>query len=80
MSRSDRDYRKEYDDYHGTPAQRKRRAARNKARRHMQKNGRVAKGDGKHVDHKDYNAENNSSKNLRVTDAKTNLKRQPKRS
>jgi len=80
LSRSDRDYRKEYDDYHGTPEQRKRRAARNKARRHLAKSGRVAKGDGKHVDHKNYNAEDNSSKNLRVVDAKTNLKKQPKRS
>ena len=80
MARSDRDYRKEYDDYHGTPAQRKRRAARNKARRHMQKNGRVAKGDGKHVDHKNFSATDNRPENLRVTDAKTNLKRQPKRS
>ncbi len=80
MSRSDRDYRREYDEYHGTAKQRKRRAARNKARRHMQKSGRVRKHDGKHVDHKNYNAEDNSSENLRVIGAKTNLKRQPKRS
>ena len=77
---ADRDYKKEYNDYHAKEGQKKRRAARNKARRHMQKSGRVRKHDGKHVDHKNYNAEDNSSENLRVIGAKTNLKRQPKRS
>ena len=42
-----RDYRKEYDEYHGTPEQIKRRAARVKARRYMEKNGSARKGDGK---------------------------------
>ncbi len=46
-----RDYRKEYDEYHGTPEQIKRRAARVKARRYMEKNGSARKGDGKDVDH-----------------------------
>lgn len=77
---ADRNYRKEYDDYHGSERQKKRRAARNKARRHMEKNGRVHKGDGKEVDHKNYNAEDNSSENLRVVDKKTNREKQPKRS
>lgn len=77
---ADRNYRKEYDDYHGSERQKKRRAARNKARRFMQKNGRVHKGDGKEVDHKNYNAEDNSSENLRVVDKKTNREKQPKRS
>jgi len=80
LARAPRDYRKEYDEYHGTAEQRKRRAARNRARRHLEKNGRVHKGDGKHIDHINYNAEDNSSKNLRVVDKKTNLKKQPKRS
>ena len=80
MARIDRDYRSEYDDYHGTERQKKRRAARNKARRHLEKSGRVRKGDGKEVDHKNYNAEDNSSENLRVVDKKTNREKQPKRS
>ena len=75
-----RDYKKEYDDYHGTERQKKRRAARNKARRHMERSGRVSRGDGKEVDHKDFNPENNSSSNLRVVEAKTNREKQPKRS
>ena len=75
-----RNYKKEYDDYHGTERQKKRRAARNKARRHMERSGRVFKGDGKEVDHKDYNPENNSPSNLRIVKAKTNREKQPKRS
>ena len=80
MAQRDRDYRREYDDYHGTERQKKRRAARNKARRHMQKSGQVRKGDGREVDHKNYNAEDNSEGNLRVVDKKTNREKQPKRS
>ena len=75
-----RNYKKEYDDYHGTKRQKKRRAARNKARRHMERSGRVSRGDGKEVDHKDFNPENNNSSNLRVVKAKTNREKQPKRS
>jgi hypothetical protein len=47
-----RDYRKEYDNYQGKPEQVKNRAARNGARRKMEKEGKVKKGDGKDVDHK----------------------------
>jgi hypothetical protein len=46
----------------------------------MEKNGRVHKGDGKEVDHKDYNPKNNSPENLRVVDQTTNREKQPKRS
>ena len=75
-----RNYKKEYNDYHGTKRQKKRRAARNKARRYMERTGRVSRGDGKEVDHKDFNPENNNSSNLRVVKAKTNREKQPKRS
>lgn len=68
----DRDYRKEYDDYHATPEQKKRRAARNKARRFLTKEGRVHKGDGRDVDHKDHNPMNNSSSNIRVRSSSAN--------
>ena len=47
-----RDYKKEYENYDGTEKVKKRRAARNKARRYMERNGRVHKGDGKDVDHR----------------------------
>jgi hypothetical protein len=75
-----RDYAKEYREHGGTEKQKKRRAARNKARRHMEQAGRVHKGDGREVDHKDYNPENNSPGNLRVVDETTNREKQPKRS
>lgn len=47
-------------------------AARKRARREMEKAGKVKKGDGKDVDHKDRNTKNNSKGNLRVQKASTN--------
>ncbi len=61
-----RNYRKEYDNYQGKPEQKKKRAKRNAARAKMEKSGKVRKGDGKDVDHKNGNPKDNSSKNLRV--------------
>lgn len=61
-----RNYRKEYDNYQGKPAQKKARARRNAARRKMEKAGRVRKGDGKDVAHKDNNTKHNSKGNLAV--------------
>ena len=69
---ADRDYRDEYDSYHGSESQKKRRAARNKARRKLEQSGRVRKGDKKDVDHKDGNPLNNSSANIRVMDQSKN--------
>jgi len=61
-----RNYRKEYDEYHGTAEQRANRSKRVLARRKMKKKGLVRKGDGKDVDHKNGNPQDNSDKNLRV--------------
>lgn len=61
-----RDYKAEYKNYHASPEQKKKRASRNRARGSLMKKGRVRIGDGMDVDHKDTNANNNSSKNLRV--------------
>ena len=61
-----RNYRKEYDNYQGKPAQKKKRASRNSARAKMVKAGKAAKGDGKDVIHKDGNPKNNKKKNLGV--------------
>lgn len=47
-----RNYRKEYDEYHSSEEQKKNRAKRNAARRELEKEGVVRKGDGKDVDHK----------------------------
>jgi hypothetical protein len=46
-----RPYKREYENYDGTPAVKKKRAQRNKARRMLEREGVVHKGDGKDVDH-----------------------------
>lgn len=72
MAKRKRDYAKEYREYHAKPKQKKRRAQRNAARSKMAKAGKVRKGDGKDVDHKNRNTGNNSSSNLRVASQKKN--------
>ena len=67
-----RDYRKEYDDYHGTPKQRKNRSSRVLARRKMIKKVGEGAVNGKDVDHKDGNPRNNSDQNLRILAIKKN--------
>jgi len=52
--------------YNSSPEQKKRRAERNAARAKMEKAGKVRKGDGKDVDHKNMNTSNNSMSNLQV--------------
>jgi hypothetical protein len=52
-----RDYRSEYDNYHARPEQKKNRASRNAARAKMAKAGKVKKGDGKDVSHRNNNAQ-----------------------
>lgn len=52
--------------YGAKPEQKKRRAARNAARREMIKSGKARKGDGKDVMHKDGNPLNNNKGNLKV--------------
>ena len=66
-----RNYRKEYDNYQGSEEQKKKRAARNKARRQLEREGKVSKGDGKDVDHKKPLATGGSN-------ARSNLKAVPK--
>lgn len=75
-----RDYRKEYDDYHGTAEQKKRRAARNAARRKAIRDGRVKKGDGKEIHHPDSKRKGSLGKKTRVLAKRANRKIQPKRS
>ncbi len=47
-----RNYKSEYQNFHGKPEEIKKRAERVKARRMLEKTGAVTKGDGKDVDHK----------------------------
>ena len=67
-----RNYRSEYDNYHSSPKQKKRRAGRNKARRIMERLGKAKKGDGKDVAHKDNNPLNAKLKNIRMESRKSN--------
>ena len=68
----DRNYRKEYDNYHAKPDQRERNAGRLRARRLMAKLGKVSKGDKMDVHHKDNDPMNNEKGNLSVTTQKYN--------
>lgn len=52
--------------YQSSPEQVERRMARNRARYAMIKAGKVSKGDGKDVAHRDDNPHNNNAKNLAV--------------
>ena len=69
-----RDYKSEYANYHASEKQKKNRAARNAARRDMEKDGRVSKGDGKDVDHKTpiVKGGGNGKDNLRVVPKSVN--------
>jgi len=71
---SGRNYKKEYDAYQGSEEQKKKRAARNKARRQLEREGKVRKGDGKDVDHKNPLSKggSNGKSNWRVEDKSKN--------
>ena len=66
----ERDYKKEYADYQGTPEQIARRSSRNKARRIM--GDKATK--GMDVGHKDNNPMNNDPSNLKMEDPSENRK------
>jgi 5-methylcytosine-specific restriction endonuclease McrA len=68
-----RDYKKEYEEYHSKPEQKKNRALRNNARR----NSSCVKGDGKEVDHIKPLSKggNNDKSNQRVVLRATNRKK-----
>ena len=67
-----RDYRKEYDKFQSSSSSKKDRASRNKLRRLFLRLKKVKKKDGKDIDHKDGNPQNNSIKNIRVVSRSTN--------
>lgn len=67
-----RDYKKEYANYQGKPEQIKRRASRNAARRLLEKEGKVSKGDGKDVNHKNGDPKSNKRSNLQVQSKSAN--------
>ncbi len=59
-----RNYKKERENYHSRPEQMVRNAARKRARRWMEREGKAKAGDGKDVHHKDNNPLNNDKNNL----------------
>jgi hypothetical protein len=78
MVRRDRNYRKEYDDYHASPEQKKRRAQRNAARRKAMREGRVRKGDNKELDHVGHHPRGSlANVPTRVVSRSANRRRQP---
>ena len=66
MTKKPRNYKKEYKKFQSSTKAKKDRASRNKARRQATKAGKVSKGDGKDIDHKNMNPRDNSKKNLKV--------------
>ena len=70
-----RNYRKEYDEYHGTPDQIESRSSRNKARRKMVRAHGKAAVAGKEVDHKNGNPKDNKKKNLQLMSRSANRKK-----
>lgn len=71
----ERNYRKEYDNYHKKPAQRRRNDKRKQARRNMVKIYGKQALVGKDIDHKDRNPHNNSLSNLSIASIKKNRSR-----
>jgi len=67
-----RNYKQEYERYHKSPEQKKRRAMRNKVRREALREGKVRKGDRIDIHHIDGNPMNNRKSNLRLQDRSKN--------
>lgn len=75
---SPRNYKKEYENYHARPDQKRRRALRNAARKLLEKEGVVRKGDNKDVDHINKSTSgplNNRRGNLRAIHRSLNRSR-----
>jgi hypothetical protein len=73
---TERNYRKEYDEYHGTPEQKKRRAQRNAARKKLG----LKKGDPREAGHVAVNRKGPLKDGIKAISFKANRKAQPKRS
>lgn len=80
MAKKARNYRKEYDQYHGTEEQKKRRAERNRARRRAEERLGKAALRGKEVDHKNAPRKGSlAGVPTQVISKTANRKKQPKR-
>lgn len=67
-----RNYKRDYEKFQSSEKAKKDRASRNAARRKMAAKGKVKKGDGKDVAHKDGNPRKNSKGNLKVQSKSAN--------
>lgn len=70
-----RDYRKEYDEYHGTEEQKKRRAQRNAARKKLG----LKKGDPREAGHVGQNRKGKLGSKVKAISRKANRSNQPRR-
>jgi hypothetical protein len=78
---SKEDYKRYYRKYHASDEAKKDRAARNRARRNAEKDGKVSKGDGKEVDHivpLSKGGSRDAKSNQRVVSRTTNRKKKDK--
>jgi hypothetical protein len=81
MTKRKRNYRKEYDDYHGTKEQKKRRAERNRDRKAAVKKYGKKKLRGKEVDHVRAPRKGSLARSkTRIISKSANRRKQPKRS
>jgi hypothetical protein len=75
-----RNYRKEYDEYHSTPEQKKRRAERNRDRKAAEKKHGKAALEGKEVDHQNAPRKGSlAGSRTRIISKTANRKKQPSR-
>lgn len=75
MVKAKRNYHREYDEYQGTPEQKKRRAQRNAARRKLG----LKKGDPREAGHVGRNRKGKLGSKVRAISKKSNRRDQPKR-
>lgn len=72
LQKRKRNYKKEYANYQGTKEQKERRAMRNRVRRQALREGRVTKGSGFDIHHRDGNPMNTDRSNLVVQHSSQN--------
>ena len=72
LQKRKRNYKKEYANYQGTKEQKERRVMRNRVRRQALREGRVTKGSGFDIHHRDGNPMNTDRSNLVVQHSSQN--------